>query len=386
MAQGTTVLDQFLRLIPAELFDSLVTRYNADKGARCMTSRAQFATLAYAQVAGLVSLREIEQATAALQPMQRACGLIPARRSTLAEANLRIDWRLYRDLFHQLSALLRDQTSTQCQRVTKKLLSLDSTTIPLCLEKYPWAQFRYQKGALKIHAAIDHSDMTPVAIVVTDGRLHDIKIGRAIQFYRGETVTFDMGYFDSAWFDRLNRDGVNFVTRKPPLISTWEIESRQVNRKAGILGDWTVEFGGKPAGQYQQPLREIRYRDPVTKKELVFLSNMLNEDAEVIAEIYRQRWQIELFFKWIKQHLKIKTFLGTDENAVMTQIWIAMIVYLLLHVQWKRGGQRRTAHYLLIFIGTHALQVIPLHKAWQDFQRTKPHKNKRRKTSTSRAG
>jgi len=326
--------------------------------------------LLFAQLTGLVSLREIEQATVALNPTQRDSGLVPVRRSTLAEANLRVPWRFFQELFFRLLTLWKHQAGRHTFPLPGKLFSLDSTTILLCLAKYPWATFRTRKGALKLHTLLDHDDLTPAAVVVTEGKVHDIRVGRALQFRPGETVLFDRGYFDSNWMDRLCRDKVFFVTRIKGKVG-FEGTPQPVDPKTGILSDWIGHLMGKPGERCRCTLRLVRYRDPETKKEFEFLTNLLDVDAATIAELYKQRWQIELFFKWIKQHLKIKTFLGTGENAVMSQIWVAMIAYLLVRTLQKQASGKITDHQLLIFIATWAIQMIPLSQAWQGFQRTK---------------
>jgi putative transposase len=371
MAKGTTVFGQVVHLIPHELFDNLATRFKVNRGVRFFKADAHFAALLLAQLAGLGSLRAIEQATAVLGPARRNGGLRPVRRSTLADANRRIPWRFYQALFFALLALWKREVGRHDFRLPGRLFSLDSTTIPLCLATFPWARYQTRKGALKLHTLLDHDDFVPEAVVTTDGKVSDIRVGRAIRFLPGETVLFDRGYFDSAWFDRLIEDGCFFVTRMKKNVAFAWTERRPVPPGTGVLADWIGGFTGWAGARCPRPLRLVTYKDPETKRTFEFLTNLLDLDAQEIADLYKQRWQIELFFKWIKQHLKIKAFLGTDENAVMSQIWVAMIAYLLLTVLAKRSKSDISVFQLLMFITVRTLQETPISKAWQGIQRTK---------------
>jgi hypothetical protein len=372
MAQGTTVLSQMLAQIPREFFDKLATQYRADKGVRKMTARAHFAVMLFAQFAGLPSLRKIEQATVALTPLQRRSGLIPARRSTLAEANLRIPWTLYRDIFFGLLTTVKHLFPRHKFDLPGKLFSLDSTVVSLCLSLCPWAEYKTRKGGIKLHTLLNHDGYIPSVIRVTPAKVHDIVEGRKITVHKGDTLLFDKGYFDSAWFFKLCQQSVFFVTRIKDNIGFEYTERCKVNRTEGIIRDWTGYLGGSCGEQCPVPLRLVRFIDPETGKDLEFLTNLLDVDARMIADLYRERWQIELFFKWIKQNLKIKTYLGTDINAVLVQIWIAMIAYLMARlIQQKAPGKVISTHCLMIFIATRALIDIPITHAWQGFQRTK---------------
>ena len=382
MRKDTTVLGQILHLIPDSLFDNLVTQHQADKGVRFFTARHQLAVLLYAQLAGLATLRSIVQAIGLPRTRQGSHGLVPVGRSTLAETNRRIPWQLYRDLFFALQLLSKPHLGRHTFPLPGKLFSLDSSTVPLCLSRYPWATFRARKGALKLHTLLDHDDMIPDRVIVTNGRVHDLQIGKSLQFQTGETVLMDRGYFDSTFFDRLCRDGVFFVTRMKGKVGFEWSQRRPTKDQPGVLSDWIGTLGGKPGLRCPHTLRLIRYRDPETRKELEFITNLLDPEATVIADLYKQRWQIELFFKWIKQHLKIKTFFGADENAVMTQIWIAMIAYLLIRVLHKQANGAITPYQLLIFITTRTLHSIPINQAWQVVQRSKRRRSNTRKNAS----
>ena len=381
MAKGTIVLTRMLALIPPEFFDKLVTQHQVNKGVRKLTANAHLAVMLFAQLAGLPSLRSIEQATAALTATQRRSGLLPTRRSTLAEANLRIPWMFYRDLFLGLLNTMKDRFPRHKFDLPGKLFSLDSTVIPLCLSLHRWAEYTTRKGGMKLHTLLDHDGYIPSVIRVTAARVHDIAEGRKFTFHKGDTLLFDRGYFDSAWFAKLCRQGVFFVTRIKRNIGFEYTERRQVKRKDGIRGDWIGCLTGTCAALCPVPLRLVRFIDPNTGEEFEFLTNLLDVDARVITDLYRQRWQIESFFKWIKQNLKIKTYLGTDQNAVLVQIWIAMIAYLLVRMVQRNAPKKAiTTHGLMIFIAVNILIEIPLCYAWQGFQRTKRKRNQRKKS------
>ncbi len=376
MAKGNIVLGQMLALIEPVLFDNLATQYQVNKGVRKMTARAHFAVMLFAQLAGLPSLRQIEQATVALTPVQRRCGIRQTPRSTLAEANLRVPWMFYRDLFYSLFATVKDQFPRHTFDVPGKLFSLDSTVIPLCQTLFGWAEYRTRKGGMKLHTQLDHDGYIPSVIRVTAARGHDMPQGRKFRFHPGDTVLFDKGYFDSAWFYQLCNQGVFFVTRIKRNIGFGYEERRHCDRKAGVRRDWIGYLDGDCGVNCPEPLRLIRFVDPETGNDLEFLTNLLDVDALVIADLYRERWQIELFFKWIKQNLKIKTYLGTDMNAVLIQVWIAMIAYLMVRIiEQQAPNQAITAHRLMVFLAVHALMQTPINHAWQESQRTKRKRN-----------
>jgi putative transposase len=216
-------------------------------------------------------------------------------------------------------------------RFQNKLYSLDASTIDLCLSVFPWADFRTTKGAIKLHVGVDHDGYLPEFVAITDGKTTDIEAGRTLEFSKGSIVACDRGYNDYGWYNQLTQKGIFFVTRLKKNAQYGIVARRPVSRKQGLSSDQTIEFTGiQTRKKCPICLRRIGYRDPETGKHYVFLTNHFALSAKTIADIYKQRWQIELFFKWIKQNLKIKTFLGTSKNAVLTQIWIALCAYLLL--------------------------------------------------------
>ena len=212
----------------------------------------------------------------------------------------------------------------------KKLYSLDASTIDLCLKVFPWAKFRATKGAVKLHVALEHKGLLPAFVTITDGKAHDITAARALSLPKGSIVVMDRGYNDYAWYNSLNNNNIYFVTRLKTNARYRVIKRRTVLKAKGLTSDQTIELAGAKAKNYPIRLRRIGYQDANTGIHYTFLTNHFTLAARTIADIYKARWQIELFFKWIKQNLKIKSFLGASKNAVMTQIWIAMCVYLLL--------------------------------------------------------
>jgi IS4 transposase len=216
-------------------------------------------------------------------------------------------------------------------RFKNPLYSLDASTIDLCLSVFPWAEFRTTKGAIKLHVGLNHRGHIPEFVTITDGKVGDVTVGRSIDFPKGSIVAIDRGYNDYAWYKHLTDNEIFFVTRLKSNAKTRVIKSRHVLKAKGLICDETIVFTGLyTAKKCPVPLRRIGYRDPVTGKRYVFLTNNFKLAAKTIADIYKARWDVELFFKWIKQNLKIKSFIGTSKNAVMTQIWIALCMYLLL--------------------------------------------------------
>lgn len=251
-------------------------------------------------------------------------------RSTLARINEQQPHSLYEALFGKLLARCQAFGPRRRFRFKNKLYSLDASTIDLCLSVFPWAKFRTTKGAIKLHVGLDHDGYLPAFIQITEGAVHELNMARTLALPSGSVVVFNRGYTDYVWYNHLNNKGVYFITRQKKNACYSVIERRTALRKPGITSDQAIRLTGTKAEQCPDFLRRIGYRDPETGKHYVFLTNNFKLAAKTIADIYKERWQIELFFKWIKQNLKIKSFLGTSRNAVLTQIWVAMCMYLLL--------------------------------------------------------
>jgi putative transposase len=330
MAHSSTVLAQMLKLLPRHEFDALAREHHEGRRLRKISRWGQFVAMASAQLTGRASLRDLLGNLAAQSSKLYHLGVGLISRSSLARTNEKQPWTLYEALFFKLLSRCQHHAPGHGFRFKNKLFSLDASTIDVCLSMFPWARFRQAKGAIKLHVGLDHAGMLPTFVSITDGKTHDVTAGRALALPSGSIVAFDRGYTDYAWYSQLNDRGVFFVTRQKRNARYRVIERRKIKTGQNLTCDQTIELTSAKGKTCPIPLRRVGYRDPETGKKYVFLTNNFKLAAVTIAAIYKSRWQIELFFKWIKQNLKIKTFLGTSKNAVMTQIWIAMCVYLLL--------------------------------------------------------
>ena len=330
MAHSSTVLAQLLKIVPRHEFEGLANQHHSGRKLRKMTRWSQFVAMASAQLACRTSLRDLIHNLEAQLTKLYHLGLKRVTRSTLARVNEHQPHELFEALFHKLLARCQKLAPGHGFRFKNKLYSLDATTIDLCLKVFPWSHSQQSKGAIKLHVGLDHSGMLPEFVAITDGKTHDITAGRALRLPKGSMVVFDKAYIDYRWFNSLNERSISFVTRLKRNARYEVLERRSVDKEQGLTSDQTIQMNGSKSARRTIALRRIGYRDPETGKHFVFLTNNFRLAASTITQIYKARWQVELFFKWIKQNLKIKAFLGTSKNAVMTQIWIAMCVYLML--------------------------------------------------------
>ena len=330
MAHNNTVLSQILKLVCRHEFESLAKSHHLGQKLRKMTRWGQFVAMMMAQLSGRTSLRDIESNLSAQQNKLYHLGVPKVTRSSLARVNEKQPHELYESLFGRLLKRCQSTAPRHGFRFKNKLYSLDASTIDLCLSIFPWAKFRATKWAIKLHAAIDHDGYLPSFITVTDGKVHDVKMAPQLSVEKNSIVVFDRGYNDYTWYNTLDTQGIWFVTRLKRNARYQVMERREVNSSSGLTSDQTIRLTGAKGSECPIELRRIGYRDAETGIHYIFLTNNFKLSAKTIADIYKSRWQIELFFKWIKQNLKIKTFLGTSKNAVMTQIWIALCVYLIL--------------------------------------------------------
>ena len=331
MAHNSTVLAQFLKLVPRHEFESLAKRHHKGRRLRSMTRWNQFVAMAVAQLAGRCSLRDIVSNLSAQSRKLYHLGVGEVARSSLARVNEEQPHGLYEALFGRLLARCRTAAPGHGFRFRAPLFSLDATTIDLCLSMFPWAKFRRAKGAVKLHLGLDHGGHLPAFACVTDGKTADIEAARSLRLPSGSIVAADRAYVDFDWINSLISQGVSLVTRLKRRIKFKVLDRRPVNREQGVTSDQTIVFtSARGRKRCPHPLRRIGYRDPETGRHYVFLTTNFRLSAKTVADIYKSRWQVELFFKWIKQHLKVKSFVGTSRNAVMTQLWIAMCVHLLL--------------------------------------------------------
>ena len=330
MAHNNTVLSQILKLVDRHEFQGLANQHHQGRQLRKMTRWAQFVAMSLAQLSGRGSLRDVVSSMTAQTHKLYHLGTSQVSRSSLARVNEKQPYELYESLFQKLLSRCQGIAPRHGFRFKNKLYSLDATTIDLCLSVFPWAKFRTTKGAVKLHVGVNHDGYLPEFVSITDGKCHDITAARTLRLPRGSIVAMDRGYTDYNWYNALNSGGISFVTRQRKNANYRILNRCKVIKSKGITSDQTIQLTGVKAKNCTVPLRRIGYRDPETGKHYVFLTNNFQLAAKTIAEIYKSRWQIELFFKWIKQNLKIKSFLGTSKNAVMTQIWIAMCIYLIL--------------------------------------------------------
>ena len=331
MAHNNTVFAQVLKLVPRHEFESLARKHKSGRMARSMTRWGQFVAMGMAQLTGRCSLRDIVSNLAVQSCKLYHLGVDLMTRSSLARVNAEKPWEMYEELHGRLLERCQAKAPGHGHRFKAKLYSLDSTTVNLCLSAFPWAKFRRTKGAVKVHVGLDHQGYLPSFVRVTDGKTSDIVAARALTLPPGSIVAADRAYVDFAWISSLISQGVHLVTRFKRGIKYCVLETRECNAKRGVTSDETIEFtSAKGRKQCPHRLRRIGYRDRETQKDYVFLTSNFDLAARTIADIYKSRWQVELFFKWIKQNLKVKSFVGTTCNAVMTQLWIALCMYLIL--------------------------------------------------------
>ena len=334
MPNATTVLNQIQHLLPLQEFQNFVNLQKADRFTKKLSCKDQLTILLYAQATGKDSLREIETALRIQDSTWYHLGIETVARSTLGAANKKRPYGIYESLFYELLKKCKGFSfGTASFSFNNDLYAIDSTTIDLCLALFPWAHFRTEKGAIKLHTLFNVRSQIPELILVTDGKGADITVAKKMNLTKlapGSIITFDRGYNDYGFLYSIHKAKHTFVARLKDNANILSLESFAVTEK-GVLKDERIGFVLEEAlKDYPEDLRLVTYHDEVHNKTYHFLTNNFIFSAKTIADIYKARWQIELFFKWIKQHLKIKTFLGTSKNAVLTQIWIAMIYYLLL--------------------------------------------------------
>ena len=340
---SNTIMSQLLTLLPRHQFDQAVSDFGGDHYVKKFTTWNQLTTLMYAQASGKISLRDIQTALGTQQPKLYHLGLPAVKKSTLADANAKRDPMIMEKLFYRLLDRCQQIAPKHQFRFKNPVRCFDSTTIDLCLALFPWAKFRQTKGAVKLHCQLDLKGQIPSFVVMTDGKCSDIRAIRSFLDLLPDSIyVVDRGYMDFDWFRRIDDEKAFFVTRIKDN-SVYRITGQQeVPLGNGLLYDRTIEMTGvQTQEKYAKPLRLVGYYDAESNVTYEFLTNNFKLAAMTIAKIYKARWQVELFFKWIKQHLKIKTFLGTSRNAVLTQIWVAMSYFLLLaYIKFQSRFQR----------------------------------------------
>lgn len=331
MSHCNTILNQILKIIPRHEFESLANKHHSGRKFRTTNRWSQFTAIVLAQLSGRQSLRDIVENMKAQAHRLYHLGVGALSKSNFSRINRNKSYEMYEELFGKLLFRCQGMTKGHGFRFKNKLYSLDASTIDLCLNMFEWAEFRKKKGAVKLHVGLNHDGYLPEFITITDGKVADVTAGRCINFPKGSIIVYDRGYNDYTWFNLLTNNGIIFVTRLKKNAKYEVVKSHCVNSKQSIISDETIEFTGPQISKKcPTKLRLITYIDKDTNKKYEFLTNSFKLSAKTIADIYKSRWQVELFFKWIKQNLKIKKFIGTSKNAVMTQIWIAMCVYLMI--------------------------------------------------------
>ena len=369
MNLGRTVFSQLMEHLPAYEFQKCVARYRGDSYPRGFSCLDQYLAMTFAQVTYRESLRDIEACLRSVGPKLYHMGLRGrVSRTTLADANERHDWRIYADFAQVLIGIARPLYADDPMGVDLKdsLYALDSTTIDLCLALFPWARFRKHKGAVKMHTLLDLHGNIPTFISITDGNVHDVNILDEIFPEAGAFYVMDRGYVDFERLYRFTLSSAFFVVRTKSNVLLQRRSSRPVDKATGVRSDRTVILTAiDTAKAYPDPLRRVSYLDVDTRKRFRFLTNNFDLPALTIAKIYKCRWQVELFFKWIKQHLRIKAFYGTSQNAVKTQIWIAVSVYVLVAIVRKRLRLEATLYQILQILSVTLFEKTPILRALQ---------------------
>jgi len=330
MAHCNTLFHSMLNFIPRHQFAALENQHSTGRKSRKFSRWNQFTHLMFMQLTGRASLRDGIQSMNSRAKDLYHLGAKPVARATFADANNMRPASFYQALFEKMYQRCRIVSPKHKFKFKNKLYSLDASVIDLSLGAFPWACFRRTKSAVKIHTLLDHSGFLPAFVSITDGKIHESKVAKSISLAKGSIVVEDRAYTDYKWFCQLQENGIFFVTRQKTNAVYRVTQRRQVNKNQGLCSDQTIVLTGSKGHLCPHPLRRIGYRDPETKKHYVFLTNNFKLSAKTIADIYKERWQIEIFFRWIKQNLKIKSFVGNSRNAVMTQIYVALIAYLLL--------------------------------------------------------
>lgn len=367
MNTGKTLFAQLMDFLPWTTFARYVARYGGDKGVRTLTCAEQFRVMAFAQLTYRESLRDIEVCLSAQEAKLYHMGFRePIRRSTLADANELRDWRIHADFAQRLIAQARALYVSEDLGLdlSNTVYALDSTTIDLCLSVFPWAHFRTTKAAVKMHTLLDLRGAIPSFIHVSEGKLHDVHALDLLIPEAGAIYVMDRAYVDFERLHILHLAGSFFVTRAKKNMDFHRLYSAPTDRSTGVICDQTIALDGFYTQQaYAEHLRRIRFKDAESGKTLVFLTNNFTLSAATICALYKSRWQVELFFKWVKQHLRIKRFYGTSENAVKSQIWIAVSVYVLVAIVKKRLSLDASLYTLLQILSVTLFEKMPLQQA-----------------------
>ena len=368
MNLGKTLFAQLMEFVPWTSFARIVARYGGDTRVRSLSCTEQFRAMAFAQLTYRESLRDIETCLLANHAKLYSMGFrAPVRRSTLADANEGRDWRIWEDL---AALLIRHARKLYCNErfgidLSNTVYALDATTIDLCLSLFPWAPFRSTKAAVKLHTLLDLRGNIPAFIHISDGKTHEVNVLDLLPIEAGAFYVMDRGYLDFSRLFTLHQAGAFFVIRAKRGMDAHRVYSMRSDRSSGIICDQCIALDGFYISQdYPEQLRRIRFKNPESGKTLVFLTNNTALPALTIAALYKSRWQVELFFKWIKQHLRIKRFIGNSENAVKTQIWCAVATYVLIAIVKKELQLNASLYTLLQILSVSVFEKTPLSQAF----------------------
>lgn len=366
MYSGKLVFSQVIDFMPLHTFRRCVARYQGDYKVKKFTCLDQYLCMAFAQITYRESLRDIEICLRAQEPKLYHMGIRgKVSRSTIADANEQRNWKIYADLAYSLISTARKLYSDEsfAFELDQTAYALDATTIDLCLSMFPWANFRKNKGAVKLHTLLDLRCSIPTFIHISDGKLHEVNTLDIIPFEPGAFYVMDRGYLDYSRLYNLSQASAFFLIRAKSNLQCRRIYSHPVDRSTGLIYDQTIMLTGfYQKKNYPEKLRRIKYHDTETDFTIVLMTNNFNLPALTLTELYRSRWQVELFFKWIKQHLRIKNFYGTSENAVKTQIWIAISVYVIVAIVKKQLRLPCSLYTILQVLSVSAFERIPLYQ------------------------
>jgi len=364
MHTGPTVFKQLLSHLPRYEFNLCVQRYRGEYWAKTFSTYDQFLCLAYAQMAGRESLRDIETCLNSHQEKLYHIGFRgDVSRTTLADANERRDWRIFQDFGQVLIGIAQSLYKSDAIAIELKqpLYAFDSTTIDLCLSLFPWAEFRKTKAAVKMHTLIDLRGPIPTWVTITTGKVHDVRMLDQLPVEKGAIYAMDRGYVDYARLYGIHQQGAFFVVRAKDNLKCKRLYSNPKNKEAGVRADQVITLVTQKSKKgYPERLRRVSFVDKERNKRLVFLTNNFEVPAETVAAIYKQRWQVELFFKWIKQHLRIKSFIGTSVNAVKSQIWVALCIYLLVAITKKKLDIQCSLYTFLQILEVNLFEKKPI--------------------------
>lgn len=367
---GSYVLTQVLAVVHRQQFQRCVQRYGGDRKVSHFTCRSHFVCLVFAQLTQRQSLRDVETCLNAVPQRLPHLGLsAPVARATLADANERRDWRIYADLAQHLIARARRLYAADPLGVEfeQSVYALDATTVDLCLSLFPWARFRATKAAIKLHTLLDVRGPIPSVIHLSDGRQADVNVLDQLELEAGSFYIMDRAYVDWERLYVFVLTGAFFVTRAKKGLRVRRLSSRPVDKTTGLRCDQTVWLGNaESAKRYPDKFRRVRFRDPDTGRVLVFLTNNFDLPALDIAHLYKLRWRVELFFKWIKGHLRIRTFFGTSRNAVLTQVWSAVCTYVMVALLKRQLSLPQSLYTILQVLETHAFSQVALNQLLAD--------------------